>query len=84
MVPFAHAPWCTRGGPCEHAVVGDVVGVNMDPSHLTFMGADPLAAIDQLGDAVDHVHASGTLPGRGTTGCCPSSTRMWRPRNARA
>jgi sugar phosphate isomerase/epimerase len=43
------------------AAVGDVVGVNMDPSHLMFMGADPLAAIDVLGDAVYHVHAKDTL-----------------------
>ena len=42
------------------AAVGDVVGVNMDPSHLMFMGADPLAAIDVLGDAVYHVHAKDT------------------------
>jgi sugar phosphate isomerase/epimerase len=42
------------------AAVGDAVGVNMDPSHLMFMGADPLAAIDLLGSAVYHVHAKDT------------------------
>lgn len=42
------------------AAVGDVVGVNMDPSHLMFMGADPLKAIDALGDAIYHVHAKDT------------------------
>src|SRR6266478_4228274 len=31
--------------------VGDTVGVNFDPSHLIWMGADPLAAIAALGPA---------------------------------
>jgi sugar phosphate isomerase/epimerase len=37
--------------------VGPTVGVNFDPSHLFWMGADPLAAIRALGDAIYHVHA---------------------------
>ena len=40
--------------------VGDTVGVNFDPSHLMWMGADPLAAIRALGDAIYHVHAKDT------------------------
>jgi sugar phosphate isomerase/epimerase len=40
--------------------VGEVVGVNFDPSHLMWMGADPLAAIAALGDAIYHVHAKDT------------------------
>jgi sugar phosphate isomerase/epimerase len=40
--------------------VGDTVGVNFDPSHLMWMGADPLAAIGALGDAIYHVHAKDT------------------------
>jgi sugar phosphate isomerase/epimerase len=40
--------------------VGPVVGANLDPSHLFWMGADPLAAIDALGKAVFHVHAKDT------------------------
>jgi sugar phosphate isomerase/epimerase len=40
--------------------VGDTVGVNFDPSHLLWMGADPLAAIRALGDAIFHVHAKDT------------------------
>jgi sugar phosphate isomerase/epimerase len=39
---------------------GDAVGVNFDPSHLLWMGADPLAAIEALGDAIFHVHAKDT------------------------
>ena len=30
--------------------VGDTVGANVDPSHLLWMGADPIAAIAALGD----------------------------------
>jgi sugar phosphate isomerase/epimerase len=45
---------------------GPLVGANYDPSHLMWMGADPLAAIDALGDAILHVHAKDTKiePGR--------------------
>src|SRR5690606_1393835 len=32
------------------------VGVNFDPSHLIWMGADPLSAIEALGDCIYHVH----------------------------
>jgi sugar phosphate isomerase/epimerase len=39
---------------------GAVVGANYDPSHLIWMGADPIAAIDALGDAIYHVHAKDT------------------------
>lgn len=39
---------------------GPVVGVNFDPSHLMWMGADPIAAIEVLGDAIYHVHAKDT------------------------
>jgi sugar phosphate isomerase/epimerase len=40
--------------------VGDVVGANYDPSHPLWMGADPLAAIRALGDAIYYVHAKDT------------------------
>lgn len=40
--------------------VGPIVGANFDPSHLMWMGADPLAAIRALGDAIHHVHAKDT------------------------
>ena len=39
---------------------GDAVGVNFDPSHLMWMGADPLAAVAALGPAIYHVHAKDT------------------------
>jgi sugar phosphate isomerase/epimerase len=41
--------------------IGDTVGTNLDPSHLFWMGADPLVAIDALGDAIYHVHAKDTF-----------------------
>ena len=40
--------------------VGPVVGANYDPSHLFWMGADPLAATRALGEAIYHVHAKDT------------------------
>ena len=42
------------------AAIGPIVGANFDPSHLFWMGADPLAAIPALGPAIHHVHAKDT------------------------
>ncbi|GAA4391333.1 sugar phosphate isomerase/epimerase family protein [Tsukamurella soli] len=42
------------------AAVGDTVGVNFDPSHLFWMGADPIAAVDALAGTIHHVHAKDT------------------------
>lgn len=42
------------------AEVGDVVGANLDPSHLFWQGMDPLAAIAALGPAIHHVHLKDT------------------------
>ena len=41
--------------------IGPIVGANLDPSHLMWMGADPLAAIDALGSAIHHIHAKDTF-----------------------
>jgi sugar phosphate isomerase/epimerase len=46
------------------AAIGPVVGANLDPSHLMWMGADPLAAVDALGEAISHVHAKDTFLNR--------------------
>lgn len=43
------------------AAVGPVIGANLDPSHLFWMGADPLVAALALGEAVHHVHAKDTM-----------------------
>jgi sugar phosphate isomerase/epimerase len=40
--------------------LGETVGANLDPSHLMWMGADPLAAARTLGPAIYYVHAKDT------------------------
>lgn len=42
------------------AEIGEIVGANLDPSHPLWMGADPLAMVDALRDAIFHVHAKDT------------------------
>lgn len=37
--------------------VGEMVGMNLDPSHMFWMGADPIEAARVLGSAIYHVHA---------------------------
>ena len=41
--------------------IGPIVQANLDPSHLMWMGADPIAAINALGSAIGHVHAKDTF-----------------------
>ena len=36
--------------------VGPMVGLNLDPSHLIWMGADPILAARELKEAIHHVH----------------------------
>ena len=38
------------------AAVGDIIGANVDPSHLFWQGIDPVEAIRKLGDAVYYFH----------------------------
>jgi sugar phosphate isomerase/epimerase len=42
------------------ATVGDVVGANLDPSHLFWQQMDPLVVIGALGPAIHHVHLKDT------------------------
>lgn len=42
------------------AAVGDMLGANLDPSHLVWQGVEMPAAIRYLGDAIFHVHAKDT------------------------
>jgi sugar phosphate isomerase/epimerase len=42
------------------AAVGEVIGANLDPSHLFWQGIDPIAAIGDLNEAIVHVHAKDT------------------------
>lgn len=45
--------------------VGDSVGLNLDPSHLLWMGADPIAAARALGPAIHHCHGKDVRLERG-------------------
>lgn len=59
--------------------VGPVIGANLDPSHLFWMGADPLAAAEALGDAIYHVHAKDTMlnaPVQATTSLLENGSLM--------
>lgn len=61
------------------AAVGDVIGANLDPSHLFWMGADPLAAAVALGAALHHVHAKDTMlnaPVQATTSLLENGSLM--------
>jgi sugar phosphate isomerase/epimerase len=61
------------------AAVGPVVGANLDPSHLFWMGADPLIVAEALGDAVYHVHAKDTFlnaPKQATTSLLESGSLL--------
>jgi len=42
------------------AEVGDMIGANLDPSHLFWQGIDPIVAIRELAGAINHVHAKDT------------------------
>ena len=60
-------------------VIGPVIGANLDPSHLFWMGADPLVAAQALGDAVYHVHAKDTMlnaPVQATTSLLENGSLM--------
>lgn len=61
------------------AAVGPVIGANLDPSHLMWMGADPLVAAERLGAAVHHVHAKDTFlnaPVQATTSLLENGSLM--------
>ena len=45
--------------------VGPMVGLNLDPSHLIWMGADPIVAARALGPAIHHVHGKDVRLERG-------------------
>ncbi|MFD4819686.1 sugar phosphate isomerase/epimerase family protein [Peribacillus butanolivorans] len=47
---------------------GEMVGMNFDPSHLFWMGGDPISALRELGSAVYHVHAKDVRLERGIYG----------------
>ena len=77
-----HGNQCVYNVPSLHKLreaVGPVIGANLDPSHLFWMGADPLAAAEALGDAIYHVHAKDTLlnaPVQATTSLLENGSLM--------
>ncbi|MCX7889705.1 MAG: sugar phosphate isomerase/epimerase, partial [Rhodobacteraceae bacterium] len=67
------------------AAIGPVIGANLDPSHLFWMGADPLVAAEALGPALFHVHAKDTFlnaPVQATTGLLENGSLMDIPARA--
>lgn len=40
--------------------VGDIVGANLDPSHLFWQGINPIMAVRKLGEAIYYIHAKDT------------------------
>ncbi|MER5173539.1 sugar phosphate isomerase/epimerase family protein [Thioclava kandeliae] len=61
------------------AEIGPVIGANLDPSHLFWMGADPLQAAEALGEAIYHVHAKDTFlnaPVQATTSLLENGSLM--------
>jgi len=65
-----------HGGFCVYNVasllklrkaVGPEIGTNFDPSHLLWQGADPVAAIKVLKEAIFHFHAKDTRIDAGNT-----------------
>ncbi|NVO25729.1 sugar phosphate isomerase/epimerase family protein [Donghicola mangrovi] len=61
------------------AAIGPVIGANLDPSHLFWMGADPLVAAEALGTAIYHVHAKDTMlnaPVQATTSLLENGSLM--------
>ncbi len=45
--------------------VDPMIGLNLDPSHLLWMGADPIASARALGGAIHHVHGKDVRIERG-------------------
>ena len=77
-----NVPWLLKLG----GLVGPVVGASLGPSHLYWMGADPLIAAEALGDALHHVNAKDWMlngPVQATTGSLENgaltdiSSRSW-------
>ena len=42
------------------AAVGDIIGANIDPSHLVWQGMNPVEAVKELKGAIYHFHAKDT------------------------
>jgi len=47
------------------SAIGNIIGINLDPSHLMIMGADPIAAARALKGMIYHVHGKDARIERG-------------------
>lgn len=47
------------------AEVGNMIGMNLDPSHMFWMGGDPIASARALGGAIYHIHGKDSRRERG-------------------
>lgn len=47
--------------------VGEIIGMNLDPSHLFWMGGDPICAARELGSAIYHLHCKDARVERGVS-----------------
>ncbi|MTH47619.1 sugar phosphate isomerase/epimerase family protein [Intestinirhabdus alba] len=45
--------------------IGEIIGINLDPSHLIAIGAEPVAAVRKLAGAIYHVHGKDARIERG-------------------
>jgi sugar phosphate isomerase/epimerase len=66
-------------------LVGDAIGINLDPSHLWWQGVDIPVAIRELGTAIHHFHAKDVaidLSNRGRNGVL--DTKSYRQMDARS
>ena len=72
--------WCTTRRPCSVCgrPLAPMVGMNLDPSHLFWMGGDPIEAARVLGEqgALYHVHGKDSRPERRMVG----QTAFWTRR----
>lgn len=59
MVYSAETLWQLRNA------VDPMIGINLDPSHMIALGADPIAAARNLKGAIHHVHGKDTRLERG-------------------
>ncbi len=67
------------------AAVGETIGANFDPSHMMWMGGEPLQAIRRLGDAIYYVHAKDTRIDRDNSnpnGLLETKTNEYVPQRA--
>jgi sugar phosphate isomerase/epimerase len=59
------------------AVLGDSIAANLDPSHLFWMGMDPVAVVARLGERVGHCHGKDVVFSERNLGLNGLLDRRW-------